>query len=217
MSDEQGIIDTINLAIKTQEEMKAQLLSEIAKLEQQNNSPSKTEATIKFYRSSIEHLEIEKQSLNEKIHQMKQVEYPTLQQKLQRITQKNQSVEARIKSLKKVRHEEILKKMDKPERAKKHVLKYIEKVKKEIQDLTKDGDNLNKKIVESKDQLQRLQQANLTTQRQAAHTSWASEISDEALHNSTTSARPRKRPLRSLQARNSAYLPPDPTRFSPYF
>ncbi|EAY20920.1 hypothetical protein TVAG_437460 [Trichomonas vaginalis G3] len=217
MSDDQSIIDTINLAIKSQEEMRNQLLNEIQQLEKQNNAPSRAEATIRFYKSSLEHLEVEKQTLNEKIHQLKQVEYPPLQQKLQRMTQKNQSVEARIKSLKKVRQEDILKKMETPEKAKKQTLNYIEKLNKEIQDLIKEEGNINKKIDESKGKLHRLQQANLTTQRQAANTSWASEISDEAKLNSITIARPGKRPARSLKARNSAYLPPDPTRFSPYF
>lgn len=211
-----GVLETINLAIKSQEEIKSQLLAEIAQLESQHELQKGETAPIKFYKSSIEHLRAEKQSLNDKIHQFKQVEYPTLQQKLQRMQQKNAAIENRISYLEKIRDEDIVSKLSSPEAAQEIIKQFSDNLKAEIAELTKEEDAITKKISESKDELHQLQELNLSTRREHAKSTWALEINEEAKLNVVTKTKKRKRSS-TYQNRHSAFLPPDPLAFSPYF
>lgn len=214
--EDTSILDTINLAIKSQEEIKVQLLAEIDSIETDSTKQKGDSAPLKFYRSSIAHLKQEKQSLDDRIYQYKQREYPALKQKLQRLTQKNNAIETRISYFRKIRQEDIIAKLSSPETTSTYIQQFTESLKAEIAELSKEEESINKKIEESKDQLHRLQQENLSIKRETAASSWQSEINDEAKLNATTKTKPRKR-SRTCQYRQSAYLPPDPLRFSPLF
>lgn len=217
MNDEaKALNDTLNLAIKSQEEIREMLLAEIAQIEGHDLSPSRTEATVKFYKTSLEHIRVERESINEKIQRIKQVEYPALQQKLNRLSQQKDAAEARIRHLKKIRQDNILHKLVNQEKGQKYIPRYIEKLKKEMLELLREHDKINRRVTASTEELHQLQKQSLNSKRQLATTSWSSEIEDEAKLHSGPQVRARKRGRGGLKARMSAYLPPDPTRFSPF-
>ena len=177
MSNE-AILETINIAIKSQEQIKAQLLAEIAQLEAQNGA-NKESGAVKFYKASLDRVKQERDALERQIEQYKTNEYPAIQQKLQRVQQKIDTTKFRIDYMKKIRESDITEKLDNPEIAHTALQEFSKSLQEEIDSLDKIEQEYSEKIADAKENLHSLQEANLNKKRTAALSSWDNELNDE--------------------------------------
>ena len=177
MSNE-AILETINIAIKSQEQIKAQLLAEIAQLEAQNGA-NKESGAVKFYKASLDRVKQERDALERQIEQYKTNEYPAIQQKLQRVQQKIDTTKFRIDYMKKIRESDITEKLDNPEIAHTALQEFSKSLQEEIDSLDKIEQEYSAKIADAKENLHSLQEANLNKKRTAALSSWDNELNDE--------------------------------------
>ena len=177
MSNE-AILETINIAIKSQEQIKAQLLAEIAELEAQNGA-NKDSGAVKFYKASLDRVKQERDALERQIEQYKTNEYPALQQKLQRVQQKIDTTKYRIDYMKKIRESDISEKLDNPEIAHSALEEFSKSLQEEIDSLDKIEQEYATKIADAKENLHSLQESNLTKKRTEALHSWDNELNDE--------------------------------------
>ena len=179
MSKDSSIIETINIAIKSQEEIRAQLLSEIAQLEAQNGPQKVQNGSIRFYKTSLERVKREREELEQQIEQIKSNDIPQLQQKLNRVEQKSETIKYRIDYLQKIRDSDLTRKLDNPEIAREALTQFTNSLNEEIKTLEKTEQEYTTKIAAAKQELHTLQEANLKKQRSAAQSEWKTELSDE--------------------------------------
>jgi TusA-related sulfurtransferase len=197
MTNDSAMIDAINMAIKSQEEIRVQLLEEVQKLESAIGHKNQS-GSIKFYKISLDRVLKEKEGLESQITQLRNGELQQANQKLQRAQQKSDAIRERIEEMKKIRSGGILEKINDESTSLDTVKELIESLNKEIQTFDKQEQEYTKKISDSRTRLHTLQEINFQRQRKAAINDWNDELNDERKLNTKDSVPPLSSPVHQV-------------------
>ncbi|OHS99778.1 hypothetical protein TRFO_33696 [Tritrichomonas foetus] len=185
MQDDESMIESMQLALQTQEEIRQDLLKEISALESNTQGPKLTEKSMEFYKSSLARVLSEKKSLTDQIEKFKITILPEIQRQFDRIHQKREAMEFHISALQKYRNMTLFENVKNPDKRTDAVKTFIENLTKEIDDLTNKENDLQEKIRKARTELHVLQEQYLSSQRESAKKIWESELANESGLNKT--------------------------------
>lgn len=191
MEDEESLIESMKLALQAQEEIKQQLLSEIATLEASAQQPRYTEKSLKFYKSSLDHALEEKKLLTDQITKFKSSILPEVQQQYDRIHQKRESLQDHIAALQKLRDTSLIDSIKDPNQRDSAISSFQSNIQSEINSLSNEEKDLQQKTIKAKTELHVLQEQYLNSQRENAKKSWEDELASEMGNNKAHFARRR--------------------------
>ncbi|KAK8889295.1 hypothetical protein M9Y10_034041 [Tritrichomonas musculus] len=183
MEEDESLIESMKLALQAQEEIKQQLLKEIASLEASTQGPRLTEKSLKFYKSSLDHDLKEKKLLTDQITKFKSSILPEVQQQYDRIHQKRVSLEEHISVLQKLRDESLITDISDPNKRSSAISTFQSNLQSEIQSLSNEEKELQEKTAKAKTELHVLQEQYLNSQRESAKKIWEDELANEMGNN----------------------------------
>lgn len=179
IEDDETLIESMRLALQAQQEIKQQLLAELAQLESKSQTTKFTEKSLKFYQSSLNHTEQEKNSINEQIIKFKNTVLPEIQQQLDRIQQKRHSLDEQISNLQKYRDSGLMESIQNPSLRSERIATFQENLQKEIDMLIHREKELEDSTCKAKLELHVLQEQYLNSQRESAKKQWENELANE--------------------------------------
>ncbi|OHS99587.1 hypothetical protein TRFO_33911 [Tritrichomonas foetus] len=105
--DENGLQNSIKLVIEAQQDIKKQLLTEIASLNGESTSIKPSKATLKFYNASVHKIVSDIAAINTSIHKAETIDIPNLHQRIEALAQRKSLIEARITELQSFRENKL--------------------------------------------------------------------------------------------------------------
>ena len=188
-----SLLDSIKIALSTQEEIKSQLLSEIKNLEINLPQNPNTNSSQKFLQFSFRNAELEKKKFLEELSKYNNIDFPKLNQRLQRITQKCSNAEFRIGILEKSRVSNVLNALETSNFRNELLKEFSVSINEEIDQLKIQEIEYSNKIKQAKEELRILQNSDITKLRLASSSNWDTELKDEKHFNIQLLASIRKR------------------------
>ena len=167
MSEQEDAEFLLQLAIQAQEEIKEQLLSEIAELENEQRPSRPPVNTLNFYRSSLQRAQEEKQGLQDQISKFNSVILPGLERHLERLREKRAAINEQIEKYRLARQEQI------------DPASLQESLTRELAELGAREKDLQNQAGIARAELRALQEAILLQQRESARREWEVEMADE--------------------------------------
>ena len=196
--DEQQMIESMQLALQAQEEIKQQLLNEISALQGSTHSQRSAEKSLKFYKSSLERAQCEKKSLEDQISKFKNIILPEISQQYERVHQKREGLEMHIKSLKGYRDEKLLLAASNPEVRDAAIGQFINNLQTEITNLTNSEEQLKEKTAKAKTELHALHEQYMNSQRESMRKIWENELAIESGINKSRILRRRSHTINNI-------------------
>jgi chromosome segregation ATPase len=179
--EEVDLLESVQLHLQAQEDIKQELLSTLRNLEQESRPPRTTLRQVHFQSSTLRHIVAEKSAILEQIAKFNSSVLPELEQQLLRAHQKAEELQSRIQLLQERRKTSLLEDLNNTEKVHQAIEDFAENLRREIQNLNQNEDQIKSETVIARAELRVLQDQFLNRRREKAKQTLEAEVTDERL------------------------------------
>jgi hypothetical protein len=192
------------LALHAQVQINAQLLEQIAALEDDHRSLKPQTRQAHFFQSTLSYTHMTKAAILEQIDRCKTTLLPEAKREYDRVHEKRVYLEERINSLRKKRDSRLLEDLRDPQKRDNVVSWLVNSLNQEIQDLSATEQELQESTARAREELRLLQEFNVSNRKQEAVRNWKEELESE--HGLRSKTFRRKRSLNVGRGLNAVSL-----------
>jgi hypothetical protein len=189
--DPAALLECVDEALRAQEEIKQELLSQLAALEQEDRPQQPTVKTLQFYSTTLKHSLSAKTALSSQIANYTSSVIPDLENQLARIGARSRGLNQQIQSLETSRNPNWLNDARCTDKAEGLVDTLLAELRKELGELNGTDQELKSNIEKAKRDLKGLRDQSRAQQTDAVRATFLSEIEDENRTNNCRMGRKR--------------------------
>jgi chromosome segregation ATPase len=179
MGEEDPLLECVRGALQAQEEIKQELLAQLAVFEKEAQPQQPTVKTMQFYLTTLKHAISDKSAVASQISNYSSSVLPDLENQLARISSRRRGLLEQIQALQKSRNQEWLNEARCPEKVDHLLAQMTGELRTEIAELDTTDMQLKANISKARHDLRVLQEQNRARQTTSAKDSWQSEMADE--------------------------------------